>query len=182
MSRIKLSELLNEIKPKKTWVKPDKQKYADNLIDIVQTAYKNAPLGSFIKSSRDVAESDWQAIDIDDNPDIDATIFYRGPRSGETWGGFKIQGIGHDGDREAINAVLNRLKLLLNQNGYWVEASDALEHVLYKLGVPYISDESVASKIFPKSDLKMIGDRGKYNRKVSGKTVTETIFGKPKVR
>jgi len=182
MSRIKLSDLLNEIQPKKKWVKVDKIEYADNLIDIVQNAYKTAPLGSFIKTTKDVAQSDWQVIDVDENPDIDASIFYRGPRSGETWGGNKIQGIGHDGDRDAINAVLERLKRILNESGYWVEASDALEHVLYKLGVPYITDEKVAQKIFPKDNLKMTGEKGKYTRTVNGSKVTETIFGKPKVR
>jgi hypothetical protein len=93
----------------------------------------------------------------------------------------KIQGIGHDGSREAINILLNRLKKLLNKNGTWTEASEAMEHILYKLGVPYVKDESLAQKIFPKTNLKFLGDRGKYIRDVGSKKVKETIFGKPKI-
>jgi hypothetical protein len=178
---IRLKELLSEI-PKKKWTNVEPMKYADDLITIVQQAYKKAPEGSFIRSKRDLAGSDWHSIDIDDKPDIDATIFYRTARAGEPWQGQKIQGIGHDGSRESIDAVLNRLKLLLTKKGNWVEASDALEHILYKMGVRYISDEGEAQKVFPNSNLKMTGDRGKYVRELGGgKKIKETIFGFPKI-
>jgi hypothetical protein len=127
--------------------------------------------------------SDWHSIDYDKNPDVDATIFYRKARGSEPWNGLKIQGIGHNGDRPSIDLLLKRLKSLLNKSGVWVEASDALEHVLYKMGVPYVEDEEYARKIFPNSDLKMKGDRGKYTRKIAGgKVIKETIFGKPKLK
>ena len=179
---IKLKTILSEI-PKKTWTNVKPEKYSDDLITIVQNAYKKAPEGSFIRSKSDLKGSNWHSIDIDDNPDIDATIFYRNARSGETWKGNKIQGIGHDGSRPAIDAVLNRLKQLLSKKGNWVEASDAMEHILYKMGVRYIDNEEEAQKVFPNSNLKMTGDRGKYTRELSGggKKVKETIFGYPKI-
>lgn len=178
---IKLKDILSEI-PKKKWTNVEPLKYADDLIDIVQKAYRKAPEGSFIRSKSDLKGSDWHSIDIDDRPDIDATIFYRKSRSGEPWKGNKIQGIGHDGSREAIDKVLGRLETLLRKKGNWVEASDALEHILYKMGVPYIKDEEEARKVFPKSNLKMTGDRGKYVRELdNGKKIKETIFGNPKV-
>lgn len=178
---ISLTQILLEI-PKRKWVDVEPMKYADDLISIVQKAYQKAPEGSFIRSKRDLHGSDWHSIDIDDQPDIDATIFYRNSRSGETWKGKKIQGIGHDGSRRAIDVVLSRLKKLLKQRGVWVEASDALEHVLYKSGISYIDDEETARKVFPNSDLTMIGDRGKYIRTLpSGKKIKETIFGNPNV-
>ena len=45
-----------------------------------------------------------------------------------------------------INLILKKLSNLLNQKGVWVEASDALEHILYKMGVPYIEDEDLIEK------------------------------------
>jgi len=181
-----LKKLLYEILedkeiPKKKWTDVNPLQFSDDLINLVQTAYKKSPEGSFVNTKGDLVGSDWHSIDIDDNPDIDATIFYRKARGNEPWTGKKIQGIGHDGSRDAINVVLNRLKKLLNKNGVWVEASDALEHILYKLGVPYVKDEEYAKKIFPKSNLKFIGDKGKYTRNVGSKKIKETIFGKPKI-
>ena len=172
-----------EALPKGKWTDVEPTKYSEDLIDLVQTAYKSAPEGSFIRSKADLMGSDWHSIDYDKNPDVDATIFYRKARGSEPWNGLKIQGIGHNGDRPSIDLLLKRLKSLLNKSGVWVEASDALEHVLYKMGVPYVEDEEYARKIFPNSDLKMKGDRGKYTRKIAGgKVIKETIFGKPKLK
>ena len=167
------------------WQDLDKpEKYADNLIQIVQMAYQKAPDGSFIRSKRDVKQSEWQALNYSKNPTINATIFYRRSRSDEPWKGIKIQGIGHDGDRAAIDVLLKRLKTLLNKKGIWVEASDAMEHVLYKLGAPYVDDEEFARKVFPDTNLKMTGKRGQYTRRLkdSPKRVTETIFGQPALK
>lgn len=178
---IKLKDILSEI-PKKKWTNVDPMKYADDLIKIVQTAYRKTPDGSFVNTKRDLANSEWHSIDIDNVPDIDATIFYRKPRGSEPWRGNKVQGIGHDGSRKAIDAVLNRLEIFLRKKGNWVEASDALEHVLYKMGVPYIDDEETARKVFPDSNLKMTGKKWKYVRELpDGKKIKETIFGEPRL-
>jgi hypothetical protein len=180
---LKTDTKISEALPKKKWTDVEPEKYSDDLIDLVQTAYKSAPEGSFIRSKADLMGSDWHSIDYNKDPNVDATIFYRKARGSESWNGLKIQGIGHNGERPAIDLVLKRLKVLLNKSGVWVEASDALEHVLYKMGVPYVSDEAYAQKVFPNSDLKMTGDRGKYTRKIAGgKVIKETIFGKPKLK
>jgi len=70
---------------------------------------------------------------------------------------------------------------MLKSNHYWLEASDALEHVLYKTGVKYIDNEEYAKRVFPNSDLKFTGDRGQYTRLSSDKIIKETIFGNPKI-
>ena len=165
--------------PKNKWVDVDPVKYSDDLISVVQTAYKSTPQGSFVNSKKDLMGSDWHSIDIDDEPDVDATIFYRKARGNESWKGIKIQGIGHDGSRPAIEKVLNRLKSMLSKKGVWIEASDALEHVLYKSGVNYISDEEMARKVFPDTDLEFTGNRGQYTRFAGSTKVKETIFGNP---
>lgn len=168
------------VKRKKTWYMLDTNdilKVSDNIIDLVKTAYQHTELGSFIKTENDLLKStNWIAIDWDEYPDADATIFGR-----KTKYGLKIQGIGHDGEAISKELVINKLCNILNKDGYWIEASGALEHVLYKNNVPYISSEDVAQMIFPNSDLKMIGDKGKYQRYINDKVIKETIFGKPKV-
>lgn len=173
----------NEI-PKGKWVAaPTKAPRGNELVKLVQTAYKNTPEGSFINSLSDLTSSKWLGKDHDSDPELDVTIFYRAARGGESWKGYKIQGVGHDGSDESKKRVLQKLKELLSKNGWWVEASDALEHVLYKMGVPYVKDEGFAQKVFPNTDLKMVGDKGKYTRILFGsKRIKETIFGKPKLK
>lgn len=179
------AKFINEALAKNTWehTPTPGEKYDDELINLVQNAYAKTPAGSFVNAKKDLIEPDWVSIDFDDEPDIDATVFYRGSRANEPWVGKKIQGIGHDGSREAINMALTKLRGLLSQNGYWVEASDALEHIMYKLQVPYVNSEEYAQRIFPKTEVTFIGDRGKYHRKLTNeKVIKETIFGKPKLK
>ena len=49
--------------PKKKWEiissNPTKQIAGQNLIELVDTAYKRTPLGSFVKTISDVVKSDW---------------------------------------------------------------------------------------------------------------------------
>jgi len=170
-------------KQKKQWgiiiSSENKKEFSDDLIRIVQNAYSKTDMGSFVNTVKDVIPSDWFSIDMDNDPDIDACIFYRKNRPNETWIGNKIQGIGHDGARASIDAVLQKKYELLKRKGWWIEASGAAEHLAYKHGVKYVKDENFARKIFPTSGLTMIGDKGKYRRSVAGKTVTETMFGNP---
>lgn len=165
--------------PKNIWFEPDKEEFSDELIELVQNAYKKSTKGSFINTKKDVIESDWLAINVDQYVGLDATIYYRKQRQYENWKGIKIQGVGHDGSFKAIGVLLNKLKRLLNEFGIWSEASDTLEKVFYEVNVPYIEDEKIAKKLFPNSDLKFIGDKGRYNRNLNGEIITETIFGKP---
>jgi hypothetical protein len=173
------SEFVLESIPKNKWIKTDPIEYDDELISLVQNAYKNTPDGSFINTKRDAVKSEWLSIDIDEYPELDATIFYRGPRENEAWIGKKLQGIGHDGSIKSIGILLNKLNKLLNDNGIWIEASDQLEKILYKMNIPYVNDEELAKQIFPNSELKFIGDKGKYDRIIKSKGKIETIFGKP---
>jgi len=185
---MKLKKILEELKPQNAWLEINPEEYSDELIDIVKKAYEKAPMGSFIKSKSDLAGSDWKAINLSKDENINATVFYRDARSDEPFKNKKIRGIGHDGSSESINIVLNKLKEMLSSGEYWVEASDALEHILYKLGVPYVRSEITARRTFPGRKLTFIkkkqdeGDRysGRYTRMEGGRKITETIFGKPR--
>jgi len=179
---MKLHELKQLIKeeiakyPKGKWVKPKIEKSGEELVDLVQNAYKKTSEGSFINSVGDLAPSEWIAKDFNEDPKLDITIFYRKPRTNETWNGFKIQGVGHNGSDEAKEKLLKKVEELLKTSGYWLEASEALEHILYKRNVPYVDDESFAQKVFPNTDLKMTGNKGQYIRKINNRKIKETIF------
>jgi hypothetical protein len=160
----------------------DKHEVGDDLVSLVTTAYSNTPQGSFVNSLKDVIPSDWNVIDFDQDPDVDATIFYRGPRGGENWVGHKIQGLGHDGTREGKDRALAKMQDLLLSDGWWIESSDAMRAVLKKLNVPAVTDHKLLQRLFNDPNLQML-DRDTYSRTLQGGvTVTETVFGDPKIK
>ena len=157
----------------------DKQDMSDQLIDLVQTAYASAPRGSFVASLDDVLPSDWHVLDWDQDPDLDCAVFYRGPRARETWRGFKIQGIGHDGQPGSRRRVIERVQDLLNRPGWWIETSDAMRSALLRVNQSPVTDVRVLRRLFRNPELVMI-DRVTYRRRLSdGTTVLETVFGRP---
>lgn len=169
-------------KKKKTWYILDTHeilKVSDNIIDLIQTSYKNTQHGSFVNTQDDMIKSTkWIAIDWDEYPDADAIIFGK-----QTDFGIKIQGIGHDGEPKSKELVIQKLISILKNGKYWIESSDKVEHLLYKNNVPYIDSMDILEKIFPNSKLKLIGDKGKYNRQLSnGRTISESVFGFPKIK
>ena len=171
--------------PKNQWVvdisNADKEEVGHDLVGLVQTAYSKTPQGSFVNSIRDVIPSDWNIIDWDRDPDVDACVFYRGPRGNEHWQGYKIQGIGHDGAGPSKQKAVQKVQELLARNGVWIESSDAMRAVLKKLNVPSVTDVETLKKLFNDPNLKMIDD-DTYTRSIGHGQVTETVFGKPLVK
>jgi hypothetical protein len=171
--------------PKNQWVvdisNVDKEEVGNDLIGLVQTAYSNTPQGSFVNSIKDVIPSDWNIIDWDQDPDVDACVFYRGPRSNEHWTGYKIQGIGHDGAQPSKQKAIQKVTELLGRNGIWIESSDAMRAVLKKLNVPAITDVDTLQQLFNDPNLKMI-DADTYTRAIGSGNVTETVFGRPHIK
>ena len=156
-----------------------KHEVSDDLINLVQTAYAGTAQGSFINNLSNLLPSDWAVLDFDSDPDVDSAVFYRGPRANETWTGFKIQGLGHDGTRPSKEHALSKMISMLNQPGWWIESSGALLKVLSKRGCPVVRDPSVLQALFPNTGLKMV-DHATYTRRLpEGGSVTETVFGNP---
>jgi hypothetical protein len=158
----------------------DKTEYHKDLIGIVDNAYKHTTLGSFVKSIADVKGSEWLALDYDNEPDIDTAVFYRKSRPDERWSGNKIQGIGHDGEKESKIKLMGQVIKLLSTNGWWIEASDDMSKAIMKRGIEPVSDQELLKKLFP-SITKFHPDHS-YDRGVAGKNVTEYVFGKVKIR
>ena len=169
--------------PKNSWelitTHHEKGEVGDELVQLVQTAYANTPQGSFVNAIKDVIPSDWHVVDWDNEPDIDVTVFYRKARGGETWRGSKIQGIGHDGQRTSKDKAISQLERLLHQEGWWIEASDAMQHILTKINVPVVQDEQMLKQLFNDPNLEMISNTV-YRRALSNNQfIEESVFGKP---
>ncbi len=160
----------------------DKEEVSNDLVGLVQTAYTNTPDGSFINSLKDVIPSDWNVIDWDHDPDVDACVFYREARGNESWVGFKIQGLGHDGTRTSKDKAVQKIQTLLTKTGVWIESSDAMRAVLKKLNVKSVTDVNTLKQLFNDSSLTMV-NADTYIRKLqNGREVTETVFGNPKLK
>lgn len=172
--------------PKNQWElvvsNSDKEELGTDLVSLVRQAYSNTPQGSFVNSIKDVIPSDWNVIDWDQDPDVDSCVFYRTNRSNENWIGHKIQGIGHDGSRISKDKAIDKIQQLLTKPGIWIESSDAMRHLLKKLNVPSINDEQFLQKLFNDPKLKMINDDTYVRVLPTGGKVTETVFGRPKLK
>jgi hypothetical protein len=182
---MRVQEITREF-PKSQWVadisNADKHEVGGDLVSLVQAAYGNTPQGSFVNSLKDVIPSDWDVIDFDEDPDVDACVFYRQARNGETWSGRKIQGIGHDGTREGKDRAISKVHGLLLTPGWWIESSDAMRATLMKIHAPVVNDVKLLQKLFNDPKLKMV-DQITYARTLaSGTKLTETVFGHPIVK
>ena len=179
-------KILEFVLPKNSWEllisSADKEEVGTELVDLVKHAYSSTPQGSFVNSIKDVIPSDWKIIDWDHDPDVDATVFYRANRSGENWVGYKIQGLGHDGQRASKDKAINQIKDLLGRQGWWMESSDAMEHILKRVGLTPVDDEQFLKTLFKDHNLKMV-DKDSYIRKLTnGQLIRETVFGKPALK
>jgi hypothetical protein len=165
-----------------TWVHllpNDKEEYHKDLIDLVDKAYGHTTLGSFVKSLLDVKGSDWEVLS-QDAENIKDAIFFRKPRSSESWVGHKIQGIGHDNTSEGKKIVLSKLVDQLAVPGWWIEASDPLASALLRRGVQPVTDEKVLKRLFP--SIEKVKEDGSYIRQVNGgRSAEEFVFGHPKI-
>ena len=179
---MRYSELIERDLPKHSWqsltADPDKQEFGQELVNLVQNAYKNTPLGSHVNSISDVVPSDWIVLDWDGEPDVDTVLFYRVSRPGESWKGNKIQGLGHDGQQGSKQKAIQKLESVLKQSGWWIESSDAMQHILRK-SMPAVTDEAFLQKLFNDPKLKMTGPDEYVRTLGNGKQIKETVFGIP---
>lgn len=184
---MRFNEILCEFElPKNSWEllisTEDKQEAGEDLVNLVQTAYTNTPQGSFINSLKDVIPSDWNVIDWDKDPDVDACVFYRKNRSNESWTGYKIQGLGHDGTRTSKDKAIAKIQSMLAKPSVWLESSDAMRAVLKKLNVPTVTDLKTLQALFNDPHLEMF-DEDTYDRRLpDGKVIRETVFGNPTLK
>ena len=128
---IKLVDLLNEVvPPKNTWFPLSKEEIKDvedEILDLIQNAY--GPIGGHpnYKSVGDLAGSDYEIIDLDDDPELDAVTVTK-----KRAGGIKHVGIGHDGTSPGKRGALGRTIDKLDEPSNYIEASGAIENIYVK--------------------------------------------------
>jgi hypothetical protein len=177
---LKNNPLLQEEFPKDKWVDLDnkeKAEYANDIFDLINTAY--APIGGNInyKSASDVlgaeSDADYEVINIDDDPEPDALISFK-----EKGAGKKLTALGHDGSNIAKSKSLNRMAALLKQPGYYLEVSGKLQDILLAKGAPVVTDPELIGKVLKGKSIEL-NDDGTYQRFIGGKKYTKMLLGNP---
>jgi len=172
---------LNEDLPKGKWVDLDDEEqgeYAENIFDLIKTAYASIGGHSNYTSPTDVVgaqgDSDYEVINLDDDPDIEAVSVSKSKSSGD-----KFVATGHDGSKAAKSAVVNHKADKLKKSGHYVEVSGRIKDIMLGKGVPMVTDEDTIKKALKGKEIKM-NDDGSYQRKIAGKIYTKVLLGKPK--
>ena len=176
---ISLVQLLKEVSiPKNKWVPLSGNDIKDlevDILDLIQNAY--GPIGGHpnYKSVSDLAGSDYEIIDLDDDSGLDAVTVTK-----QRAGGTKHVGIGHDGTSPGKRGAIGRTIDKLDEPGNYIEASGAIEGILRNANVIQVTDEETIRKALKGKEIKMYDD-GSYDRILGGKKYRKTMFGKPKV-
>jgi hypothetical protein len=174
---IKLVDLLNEvIPPKNTWFPLSKEEIKDvekDILDLIQNAY--GPIGGHpnYKSVGDLAGSDYEVIDLDNDPEIDAVTVTK-----QRSGGTKYVGLGHDGSSQGKRGSIGRTIDKLENPGTYIEASGKMADILSKANVTQVTDGDTIRKALKGKEIEMYDD-GSYSRVLGGKKYRKLMFGKP---
>jgi len=149
----------------------------EELFKMIDTAY--APLGGHpnVTNPNDVksAAQGYLVIDLDDDPEDDATIMTKNRA-----GGTKLVGMGHDGSKPARSAAVAKTVSTLNKNGYYIEVSGKILDILKAKGVAIVNDEETVRKALKGKEIVWHGD-GSYDRLIGGEKHRKVMMGKPKI-
>ena len=80
--------------------------------------------------------AEYEAVDLDDDPDIDAVSITKGKPSGK-----KFVATGHDNTKPSRSKVVNHKADLLKHKGYFIEVSGKIEEILKAKGVEVVDNE-----------------------------------------
>jgi hypothetical protein len=171
---------LKEDLPKGKWVDLDdveQSEYAENIFDLIKTAYASIGGHSNYTSPTDVVgsegDADYEVINLDDDPDIEAVSVSKSKQSGN-----KFVATGHDGSKIAKSAVINHKADELKKPGHFIEVSGRIKDILLGKGVPMVTDEVTIERALKGKDIKMNKD-GSYRRKIAGKWHEKILLGNP---
>ena len=168
--------------PKGKWVDLndiEQSEYAENIFDLIKTAYASIGGHSNYQSSTDVVgsegDADYEVINLDDDPDIEAVSVSKLKSAGD-----KFVATGHDGSKIAKSAVVNHKADQLKSGGYYVEVSGKIKDIFKAKGVEPINDEELVRKVLKGKEIEWLGN-GEYKRTIGGKEFTKALMGKPTV-
>jgi hypothetical protein len=178
---LKNNPLLEEL-PKGQWTDLDKketEEYSGDIFDLINTAYASIGGNLNYSSASDVTgaqgDSNYEVIDIDDDPEIDAVIVSKKKTAGN-----KIAAMGHDNSPIAKSKTINKQANLLKTPGNFVEVSGKIKDILLAKGVPVVTDKATIEKVMGGKAVE-IQDDGSYTRFISGKKTNKILLGKPSI-
>ena len=167
---LKNNPLLEEL-PKDQWVDLDKketEEFSGDIFNLINTAYASIGGNLNYNNASDVTgtqgDADYEVIDIDDDPEIDAVVVFKKKPAGN-----KMVAMGHDNSSIAKSKTINKQADLLKTPGNFV---------LLAKGVPVVIDKSTIEKVMKGKALD-IQDDGSYTRYISGKETKKILLGKP---
>jgi len=171
---------LYEDLPKGKWVTLDKVEqgeYSGDIFDLINTAYASIGGHSNYQSPDDVVgdegDADYEVINLDDDPDIEAVSVSKKKSAGD-----KFVATGHDGSKAAKSSVVNHKADKLKKSGHYVEVSGRIKDIMLGKGVPMVTDEETIRKALKGKEIEM-NDDGSYQREIAGKMYTKVLLGKP---
>jgi hypothetical protein len=178
---IRLKSLINElIVDKNNWKqlsKLDADPDKDQILALIQNAYKEIGHPNFTKAS-DVTSGaggdSYEIIDLDDDNDIDAVSVAK-----EKPAGHKLVALGHDGTLSAKKSVIDRQVANLKKPGWYIEVSGKIKDILLAKGVKPVEDEATVLKALKGKEIVWNND-GTYDRKIGGEMKTKMMLGRPK--
>jgi hypothetical protein len=171
-----LTEKFGDDHPKNTYIElslGDAKEYADDIFNLIQTAYSDKGGNLEIKSPADIKNGDitfWVLKDIDNDPDVDVAI---GGKS--TKHGTKMTVMGQDGTREAKREAITKMIGLMKTRGFYAELDKDLAQ---KLGLAPNRNEKTVRNVLQK-DLEWHND-GSYTRAIAGEDHVKVLVGIPK--
>lgn len=153
------------------------KKYADELASLIAQAYATKGGNFEIQTGDDLKNSDvkyWLAVDIDQDPNADATVGGKPTKYGT-----KLTMMGQDGSPAAKKSVVMKMIDLMKRRGFYAEVDPDLAQ---KFGMQPIKDREIVSKVLAGKKLDFNAD-GSYQRAISavGKVKTKVLIGIPKL-
>ena len=116
-------------------------------------------------------------VDIDGDQEIDAFIAYKRTRFGN-----KMALGGTDGSRAAVRALVQKSRELMQQPGWYAEASGKPALIMDRGGIPPIEDEGIVRAVLEGKDITWLDDEGWYQRPLGGLgNVKKRLYGHPAI-
>ena len=166
--------------PKKQWIDVELEELDDDMLRKLWKLYEisYASIGLNVDDIIELKSKYkmTKLVDLDDDPEPDAFIVYK-----VTPFGNKIALIGSDGQSTSKRSLIRKVLELLNQQGWYTEASHAFARILGSTNIPHVDDEETVRKVLKGKNIEWQPD-GRYKRKISGKIdATKIMYGNPKL-
>lgn len=166
--------------PKDKWVKLSKDEInseKEEIFKLIDGAYAQIGGHPNYKSPDNVAgsegDSNYEVIDLDDDPEIDAVSVSKSKPAGE-----KYVATGHDGTSKAKSRMINHKATNLKMPGYYIEVSGKIKDILLAKGVPVVDDAEVIKRVLKGKDIELFDD-GSYKRDIGGEKHVKVLLGNP---